>query len=133
MAPQRLVRARFLRGPGSFGAEFLCVATDARPAGRRGRSFRSRAGRAGGPAGRSPPRQRPGTRPGSGPATAHWSRLRCPDLAAPAGAVGGGPAMMLGLPTSVRIWLATRATDLRKSFDTLAEVVRHQLQGDPLS
>ena len=41
--------------------------------------------------------------------------------------------MMLSLPTSVRIWLATRATDMRKSFDTLAEVVRQQLQGDPLS
>jgi transposase len=41
--------------------------------------------------------------------------------------------MMLSLPTSVRIWLATQATDLRKSFDTLAEVVRQQLQGDPLS
>jgi transposase len=41
--------------------------------------------------------------------------------------------MMVSLPTSVRIWLATRATDLRKSFDTLAELVRQQLQGDPLS
>jgi transposase len=41
--------------------------------------------------------------------------------------------MMVGLPTSVRIWLATRATDLRKSFDTLAELVRQQLRGDPLS
>jgi transposase len=41
--------------------------------------------------------------------------------------------MMLSLPTAVRIWLATRATDLRKSFDSLAEVVRQQLQGDPLS
>ncbi len=41
--------------------------------------------------------------------------------------------MMLSLPTSVRIWLATSATDLRKSFDTLAEVVRQQLHGDPLS
>jgi transposase len=41
--------------------------------------------------------------------------------------------MILSLPTSVRIWLATGATDLRKSFDTLAEVVRQQLQGDPLS
>jgi len=40
---------------------------------------------------------------------------------------------MLSLPASVRIWLATRATDLRKSFDSLAEVVRQQLQGDPLS
>ena len=41
--------------------------------------------------------------------------------------------MMLSLPTSVRIWLATQPTDLRKSFDTLAEVVRQQLQADPLS
>src|SRR5947209_15462392 len=41
--------------------------------------------------------------------------------------------MMLSLPTTVRIWLATSATDLRKSFDTLAEVVRQQLHGDPLS
>jgi transposase len=41
--------------------------------------------------------------------------------------------MMLSLPSSVRIWLATRATDLRKSFDSLAEVVRQQLHGDPLS
>ena len=41
--------------------------------------------------------------------------------------------MMVSLPTSVRIWLATQATDLRKSFDTLAEVVRKHLQKDPLS
>jgi transposase len=41
--------------------------------------------------------------------------------------------MMLSLPTSVRIWLATQATDLRKSFDSLAEMVRQQLRGDPLS
>ena len=41
--------------------------------------------------------------------------------------------MLLSLPTSVRIWLATRPTDLRKSFDSLAEVVRQQLQGYPLS
>jgi len=41
--------------------------------------------------------------------------------------------MMISLPTSVRIWLATRAADLRKSFDTLAELVRQQLGGDPLS
>lgn len=40
---------------------------------------------------------------------------------------------MLNLPPSVRIWLATHATDLRKSFDTLAEVVRQQLQADPFS
>ena len=41
--------------------------------------------------------------------------------------------MMVSLPTAVRIWLATEATDLRKSFDSLAELVRQQLQGDPLS
>jgi len=41
--------------------------------------------------------------------------------------------MMVSLPTSVRIWLATPATDLRKSFDTLAELVRQQLRADPLS
>ena len=41
--------------------------------------------------------------------------------------------MMLSLPSAVRIWLATQPTDLRKSFDTLAEVVRQQLHGDPLS
>jgi transposase len=41
--------------------------------------------------------------------------------------------MLLSLPASVRIWLAIQPADLRKSFDTLAEVVRQQLQGDPLS
>jgi transposase len=40
---------------------------------------------------------------------------------------------MLNLPPAVRIWLATRATDLRKSFDGLAELVRQQLHNDPLS
>jgi transposase len=41
--------------------------------------------------------------------------------------------MLLSLPASVRIWLASGATDLRKGFDTLAELVRRQLQRDPLS
>src|SRR5271154_1147473 len=41
--------------------------------------------------------------------------------------------MLLSLPASVRIWLASGATDLRKGFDTLAELVRQQLGGDPLS
>jgi transposase len=41
--------------------------------------------------------------------------------------------MIVSLPTSVHIWLATQATDLRKSFDSLAELVRQQLAGDPLS
>ena len=41
--------------------------------------------------------------------------------------------MLLSLPASVRIWLASGPTDLRKGFDTLAELVRQQLQRDPLS
>ena len=41
--------------------------------------------------------------------------------------------MIVNWPTSMRIWLALRPTDLRKSFDSLAEVVRQHLQGDPLS
>jgi transposase len=41
--------------------------------------------------------------------------------------------VIVSLPASVRIWLATQATDLRKSFDSLAELVRQQLQSDPLS
>jgi transposase len=41
--------------------------------------------------------------------------------------------MLLSLPGTVRIWLARGATDLRKGFDTLAEVVRQQLERDPLS
>src|SRR6266404_8170874 len=40
---------------------------------------------------------------------------------------------MLSFPPSVRIWLATKPTDMRKSFDTLAEVVRQHLHNDPLS
>jgi transposase len=40
---------------------------------------------------------------------------------------------MLNLPPSVRIWLATKPTDLRKSFDGLAELVRQQIQLDPFS
>ena len=33
----------------------------------------------------------------------------------------------------MRIWLCVPATDLRKSFDSLAELVRQQLDADPLS
>jgi transposase len=40
---------------------------------------------------------------------------------------------MLSFPPAVRIWLATTPTDLRKSFDTLAELVRQHLAKDPLS
>ena len=40
---------------------------------------------------------------------------------------------MLSLPPSVRIFLCAQPTDMRKSFDTLAALVRDGLQGDPLS
>ena len=40
---------------------------------------------------------------------------------------------MLSLPPSVRIFLCTQPTDMRKSFDTLAALVRDGLAGDPLS
>ena len=40
---------------------------------------------------------------------------------------------MLSFPPAVRIWLCVQPTDLRKSFDTLAEVVRQHLETDPLS
>ena len=40
---------------------------------------------------------------------------------------------MLSLPPTVRIWLAARPADLRKSFDGLAALVRDGLRGDPLS
>jgi hypothetical protein len=40
---------------------------------------------------------------------------------------------MLSFPPAVHLWLATAPTDLRKSFDTLAEVVRQHLHHDPLS
>lgn len=40
---------------------------------------------------------------------------------------------MLSFPTSVRIWLSTEETDLRRGFDGLAERVRQHLGEDPLS
>ncbi|MBV8398629.1 MAG: IS66 family insertion sequence element accessory protein TnpB [Acetobacteraceae bacterium] len=40
---------------------------------------------------------------------------------------------MLSFPPAVRIWLASEAVDLRRSFDGLAEQVRQHLQTDPLS
>ena len=40
---------------------------------------------------------------------------------------------MLSLPPSVRIFVARGATDLRKSFDTLAALVSDVLEQDPYS
>ena len=39
---------------------------------------------------------------------------------------------MLNL-AAAKIWLCVEPTDMRKSFDTLAAVVREHLRGDPLS
>ncbi len=39
---------------------------------------------------------------------------------------------MLNL-AAAKIWLCVEPTDMRKSFDTLAALVREHLQGDPLS
>lgn len=40
---------------------------------------------------------------------------------------------MLSFPPTVRIWLCTKAADLRRGFDGLAEMVRQHLGEDPLS
>ena len=40
---------------------------------------------------------------------------------------------MLSLPTSVRVYLARGATDMRKSIDGLAAVTKEVLGSDPLS
>lgn len=40
---------------------------------------------------------------------------------------------MLTLPENVKVFLAVGVTDMRKSFDTLAGLVRNQIQEDPLS
>jgi transposase len=40
---------------------------------------------------------------------------------------------MIPLTPATRIYLAPGATDLRKSFEGLADLVAHRFQGDPLS
>src|SRR5689334_17779396 len=40
---------------------------------------------------------------------------------------------MLSFPPTIRIWLAAQPADLRKSFDSLAALVRDGLRGDPPS
>src|SRR5207247_3046621 len=77
--------------------------------------------------------RRAGTGPGRRSTPAHRAGVRWAHPGAAAGSPRGGPAMMLSLPTAVRIWLASRPTDLRKSFDSLAELVRQHLAADPLS
>jgi transposase len=40
---------------------------------------------------------------------------------------------MLSLPPSVRIFVSREPVDMRKGFDSLAQMVRSHLAGDPLS
>jgi transposase len=40
---------------------------------------------------------------------------------------------MLNLPPSVRIFVSREPVDMRKSFDSLAQLVREHVGGDPLS
>jgi len=40
---------------------------------------------------------------------------------------------MLSLPASLKIYLCTQPTDMRKGFDSLAEIVRTGMQCDPLT
>ena len=49
-----------------------------------------------------------------------------------AGAISGRPAVIL-LPRAVRVYFATGATNLRKSFEGLSNEVRTELAHDPLS
>ena len=38
---------------------------------------------------------------------------------------------MIGLPSETRVWLASRATDMRRGFDGLALMVQETLKRDP--
>ena len=40
---------------------------------------------------------------------------------------------MIGMPSSVKIFICSASTDMRKSFDSLAAIVREFMGGDPLS
>jgi transposase len=40
---------------------------------------------------------------------------------------------VIGLPPTLRVFLATGGTDLRRGFDGLAQLARDQLQQDPFS
>lgn len=40
---------------------------------------------------------------------------------------------MIGLPATIRVFVAAGASDLRRGFDGLAQLARDQLQQDPLS
>ena len=40
---------------------------------------------------------------------------------------------MIGLPSEMRVWLASGATDMRRGFDGLALLVQEVLKRDPMS
>ena len=40
--------------------------------------------------------------------------------------------MILNLPPSVRLYVATEPVDMRRSFDGLSALVEHHLEQDPL-
>src|SRR3954469_5619211 len=131
LAAERPVGAGLLPGRGRQRAAVLLVAAQARadraqgaglrPGARRHRTGRRArdAGHRGGPGQRPVPPCRAGVRP------PHPRGARRPP--------GGRGGLMLSLPPTVRIYLAAQPTDLRKSFDSLAAVVREGLQGDPMS
>src|SRR6516165_8355238 len=60
-----------------------------------------------------------------------WIRSRHP--AADRRASGTRRRVVLSLPPAIRIWLSVQPADLRKSFDSLAALVRDGMGADPLS
>lgn len=40
---------------------------------------------------------------------------------------------MIGLPATIRVFVATGASDLRRGFDGLAQLARDQLEQDPMT
>src|SRR5262249_31149496 len=72
-------------------------------------------------------------RPGQWTVSPRRSRDRSPDPGARRRAARRRRPLMLSLPPAVRIWLAAQPADLRKSFDSLAALVRDGRRGYPLS
>ena len=40
---------------------------------------------------------------------------------------------MLSFPAALEVYISTKATDMRKSYDSLASLVEHQIKQNPLS
>ena len=102
---------------------------------RRGRALCAGAGRGG----RRGGRRRGGRAPGlelvlaARPRLCGSGRALMDHAAAAAGAPGGGPAMMLSLPTSVRIWLASRRPTCANRSTPWPSWCGSNSQRDPLS